>query len=79
MDADGRNTLTVASVKATGGGSITESNASLVWSPDGSKIAFTHQEGEGVTRIYVVGREGEGLQQITSAPDGEDVSLSWVL
>ena len=40
-------------------------------SPDGARIAFVASDGTN-SNIYVVNRDGTGLQQLTSGPEGED-------
>lgn len=79
MNADGSDVTTIASLEGSGGGNWAgANNNSVVWSPSGSRIAFNHSEGEGVDHIYVVGRDGTGLQRITSWAGASDRSLSWV-
>ena len=57
--------------------------SSLVWSPSGNKIAFTwlHQvplkEFVETETIYIINRDGTGLQQITSADAPRETSLVW--
>lgn len=78
MDADGDSVATLVSLEAQGNGDWAASNTiSLAWSPDGTKIAFNHRVGELTSHIYVIGSDGEGLQQITSAPGASDISISW--
>ncbi len=55
------------------------------WSPDGSQLAFQHFA-EGQWRIFVIGRDGRGLRQLTSGaaddrepvwmPDGKAILFS---
>ena len=37
-----------------------------VWSPDGTQIAFSRNEGMGEQDIYVIGADGSGLSRLTS-------------
>lgn len=46
-----------------------------VWSPDGSKIAFTTNR-DGNPEIYVMNRDGSGVRRMTNSP-GIDVSPTW--
>jgi Tol biopolymer transport system component len=52
-------------------------NLSLDWSPDGRRLVFNRPESGTTSHIFVVGRDGTGLQQITSAPGVADRSVSW--
>ena len=46
-----------------------------IWSPDGSKIAFTTNR-DGNPEIYVMNRDGSGLRRMTNHP-AIDVSPTW--
>jgi TolB protein len=46
-----------------------------IWSPDGTKIAFTTNR-DGNPEIYVMNRDGSGLRRMTSHP-AIDVSPTW--
>ncbi|HYT67819.1 MAG TPA: hypothetical protein VEL51_15425 [Vicinamibacterales bacterium] len=46
-----------------------------VWSPDGSKIAFTTNR-DGNPEIYVMNRDGSGLKRMTNSP-AIDVTPTW--
>jgi TolB protein len=46
-----------------------------VWSPDGSKIAFTTNR-DGNPEIYVMNRDGSGLRRMTNSP-AIDVTPTW--
>jgi Tol biopolymer transport system component len=46
-----------------------------VWSPDGTQIAFSRNEGMGEQDIYVIGADGSGLRQLTSGSG--DVAPAW--
>ena len=46
-----------------------------IWSPDGSKIAFTSNR-DGNPEIYVMNRDGSGLRRMTNHP-AIDVSATW--
>ena len=47
------------------------------WSPDSQKIAFTWAPGASGTGIYLVNRDGTGLQQITQPDRWRILSLTW--
>ena len=46
-----------------------------IWSPDGSKIAFTTNR-DGNPEIYVMNKDGSGVRRMTNSP-GIDVSPTW--
>ena len=46
------------------------------WSPDGTKLAFTTSRDGGNAEIYVVNRDGSGLQRLTNHP-GIDSTPTW--
>ena len=46
-----------------------------MWSPDGSKVAFTSNR-DGNPEIYVVNRDGSGLRRLTNQPS-IDVTPTW--
>lgn len=52
-------------------------NLTLAWSPDGRRLAFIRPESPETAHVWVVGRDGTGLSQITSAPGVGDRSVSW--
>jgi Tol biopolymer transport system component len=80
-NADGTNSILVATLDANAGAGSEwsgDNTHSLAWSPDGQRIAFTNQEGDLVTHIYVVNVDGSGLTRVTSAANATDRSISWV-
>lgn len=78
-NADGSDAVTIASLESRGTGEWATLNVySLCWSPDGSKIAFNHREGELNSHIFVVGYDGEDLHRVTSASGMSDHSISWI-
>jgi len=50
-----------------------------VWSPDGSRIAFTGAGGPAYSRsaVFVVNADGSDVRQVSSASGGSDFSPSW--
>ena len=46
-----------------------------VWSPDGARIAFSRNEGNGKQPLYVIGADGSGLRRLTSGTS--DVAPAW--
>lgn len=46
------------------------------WSPDGTKLAFTTSRDGGNAEIYVMNRDGSGLQRLTNHP-GIDSTPTW--
>ena len=46
-----------------------------IWSPDGTKIAFTTNR-DGNPEIYVMNKDGSGVRRMTNSP-GIDVSPTW--
>jgi TolB protein len=57
------------------GGSRERHNVLAVWSPDGTRLAFTSNR-DGNQEIYVVNRDGSGLRRLTSHPE-IDVTPTW--
>ena len=51
------------------------SNESPSYSPTGRHVAFQSSRGSGRMQIYTIGRDGEGLRQITR--DGENQTPDW--
>jgi TolB protein len=47
-----------------------------VWSPDGTRIAFVRESEEDVTDVYVVNRDGSGLQRLTRTGDASEPAWS---
>lgn len=48
------------------------------FSPDGQRVAFESQSGpEGNPDLYIIGRHGEGFEQITDTPDSSESRVSW--
>lgn len=59
------------------GNSFTSSDRMPAWSPDGSRIAFVSDRGDGDdTDIYTIKPDGSGLQQVTSDP-GFEYGPAW--
>ena len=56
-------------------GNPSKQNYLPVWSPDGSKIAFTSNR-DGNPEIYVMNRDGSSVRRMTNHP-GIDVSPTW--
>ncbi len=79
-DGNGENMTTVSHFPVSGefefGYISLASGRSLVWSPDGTKIAFDWMDGSG-RHIYLINADGTGLTQITSEPGATDHYLSW--
>jgi len=71
----------VLSVITTGGretpanGNPSKQNYLPVWSPDGSKIAFTSNR-DGNPEIYMMNRDGTAVRRLTSSP-AIDVTPTW--
>jgi TolB protein len=51
-------------------------NANPTFSPDGTRIAFTRSLGDGNSEIFVCGRDGSGLRQLTHS-NGIDTNPAW--
>lgn len=51
-------------------------NANPTFSPDGQRIAFTRSLGDGNSEIFVSGRDGAGLVQLTHS-NGIDTNPAW--
>ena len=47
-----------------------------VWSPDGTRIAFSRADGDHFD-LFVVGAEGSGLTQLTHTPLADEDSCTW--
>jgi Tol biopolymer transport system component len=81
MNADATNVTTVSSTPITttvhpGGGWLGADNFSLCWMPDGSRLVFNIPETDLGGHVWVVGANGSGLTQLTSAAQVYDRSLS---
>jgi TolB protein len=61
--------------KTPANGDPLKQNYLPVWSPDGSKIAFTTNR-DGNPEIYVMNRDGSGLKRMTNSP-AIDVTPTW--
>jgi uncharacterized protein YjdB len=46
------------------------------WSPDGSRLVFVRRDGSQSGDLYVINRDGSGLQRLTSSPEHE-TKPSW--
>lgn len=81
FDSLGAEPTTLISLPASGTVGFwagTDNQFSLCWSPDGSKIAFTRQDGiEYGAHIFLINRDGTALTQVTNAAEVTDMSLSW--
>jgi Tol biopolymer transport system component len=82
MNSDATNVTTLASIPIAassgvqiGGSWAGIGNRSLCWMPDGSRIVFTVPVSDLVSHLWVVGVDGSGLTQLTSA-DAFDRSVS---
>jgi TolB protein len=63
--------------KPAGGGPGVQ-NWTPAWSPDGNRIAFAStRSGSGYTDIWVVNRDGSGLQNITNTPRASEGTPTW--
>lgn len=70
MDADGSN---VTRLTTSSG-----SEYQPVWSPDGTRIAFTHTlETWSPTAVYVMNADGTDARQVSSHDGGSDFAPSW--
>jgi Tol biopolymer transport system component len=49
--------------------------AGLAWSPDGTKLAFTH--GDGDYEVFVMNADGSGLENLTDNEKVSDGSPTW--
>jgi Tol biopolymer transport system component len=81
INADGTNVTTIASAPGqnaphVNGGWAGLNNLSLCWMPDGSRLVFNVPESDLVGHLWVVGSDGTGLAQLTSAPAAWDRSVS---
>jgi Tol biopolymer transport system component len=47
------------------------------WSPDGQKIVFGRQPGQGQRDLYTVNANGSGLFRVTNTPDLEEFNGDW--
>jgi Tol biopolymer transport system component len=47
------------------------------WSPDGQKIVFGRQPGQGQRDLYSVNADGSGLFRVTNTPDLEEFGGDW--
>ncbi len=47
------------------------------WSPDGQKIVFGRQPGQGQRDLYTVDADGSGLFRVTNTPDLEEFGGDW--
>lgn len=66
MNADGSNPHAV----------VTSMNAKEpVWSPDGTKLAFTNDDGSGHREIWIVNTDGTGLRSLVTT--GNSLSPAW--
>ena len=61
--------------KTPANGDPSKQNYLPIWSPDGSKIAFTSNR-DGNPEIYVMNRDGSGMRRMTNHP-AIDVSPTW--
>lgn len=80
FDSDGTNPDTIVSLSATGTCDWLghDNQISLCWSPDGNQLAFTRPDGLEVgSHIYIIGKDGTGLQQVTFEEGVTDFSISW--
>jgi len=75
-DRDGSSQIYLMSADGSGVTRLTNSPAfkeRLVWSPDGSKIAFFNFTGTGPdAEIYTINADGSGLRNLTNNPASDD-------
>jgi TolB protein len=67
--------ITTGDRKTPANGDPQKQNYLPIWSPDGSKLAFTTNR-DGNPEIYVMNRDGSGLRRMTNHP-AIDVSPTW--
>ena len=68
MHADGTNQTQLTTAPA--------SRATPVWSPDGTKIAFSRQVGD-LSDIFVMNADGSGAVNLTNTAATDDCTPSW--
>jgi TolB protein len=67
--------ITTGDRQTPANGSPAKQNYLPVWSPDGSKLAFTTNR-DGNPEIYVMNRDGSGVRRLTNSP-AIDVTPTW--
>src|SRR6266511_534135 len=90
VPADNRSTIWVVHPDGTGlrhiavpgCGGLTSNPTSIgcfnpSWSPDGQKIVFGRQPGQGQRDLYIANADGSGLFRVTNAPDLEEFGGDW--
>jgi TolB protein len=69
------STITTGDRQTPANGSPSKQNFLPVWSPDGTKLAFTTSR-DGNPEIYLMNRDGSGLRRLTNSP-AIDVTPTW--
>jgi len=72
MNADGSGVANLTNIP----GGTRKQLQSEVWSPDGNRIAFIMEMGEGNLDLFVVDADGTGLTNVTNSPESE-YRTSW--
>jgi len=74
MAADGSNLRTIATLKHYGG--VSESDFSMCWPRDGSRIIFTLFDSQQTSHVFVASVADGSVTQVTSSPAVLDGSVS---
>lgn len=78
MNADGSDQRQLLSLPTDWENEVCcQSDITLCWSLDGTKIAFNKFEADLFSHLYMINADGSGLTQITFAPNVVDRNVSW--